>query len=536
MAFTGQQAHIPLADLGLLTDMAPGQIPRGALIRANNISYETGLITKCTGSRKYNSTTFGSTVVALHDWWPDTVTQRFIVACANGNLYRDIGDGNFGPDAGSTNEPMTSTALMSLDPRAMFIDGGQETSGRTKKLFLFSGTNQVKVLDADGLTFATIRDPAADWVTPNYPSIGLIHRNRLWAFMNQRAYASDSGDHEDFNTNFLTQAVFPGEGGNISGAFVFKGRLFAFKEGGFVYYLDDADTDSDNWVWRKLASNFGLSSPHGIIEVMNDMIAVNDSGSPTSYSAVQSFGDIESADLLRSLRIEDYFRGITGFSGLDVLHACYYEAKKMAFFTYRTGARSTNDTLLMIDFNSQNPRSAFWPSHAAQCLTLRRDRYKIKRPVYGGSDGFVYLADQEDRLIGFTGAGGGSAISAEFMIAHTDMRFLDERLAQKNKLFDFLDVEFKPQGSWNLEVDVYIDGQFSETINFLMDVRDDGLDSFTLGGDTLGRDESQTIRKPLHGSGRRLSFLCRNTGSNQNFAIAGFTVGFRVSAEQATRI
>ena len=69
-----------------------------------------------------------------------------------------------------------------------------------------------------------------------------------------------------------------------------------------------------------------------------------------------------------------------------------------------------------------------------------------------------------------------------------------------------------------------------------MDVRDDGLGSFTLGSDDLGREETQTIQKPLHGSGRRISFHVRGTGSNQNFAIASLTVGFRMSAEQATRV
>lgn len=108
-------------------------------------------------------------------------------------------------------------------------------------------------------------------------------------------------------------------------------------------------------------------------------------------------------------------------------------------------------------------------------------------------------------------------------------------MAAKNKSFDFLAVEFIPQGSWNLEVDVYIDGTFSETINFLMDVRDDGLGSFTLDTDPLGREETQTIQKPLHGSGRRISFHCKQSGSNQNFALASLSVGFRVSGEQAFR-
>lgn len=525
MAYVGQVAHIPLGQLGLLTDVPPGEVPRGALIRANNISFETGTITKAPGSLRYNTQVLPAGIVALFDWWPNTTTQRLIAACSDGNIYRDIGDRVF---SGAT--PI-ATGLGTLNPRSMFVEGGNETAGRDKKLFFFSGgLAQVKVLSGDGSTFATISNPAVDWVTPNFPTVGLIHRNRLWAFMGQRAYASDTANHENHTSNNLTQNIFPGEGGSVLGVKVFKGRLFAFKEGGFVYYLDDQDTDSDNWVWRKLASNFGLSSPHGTIEVINDMIAVNESGSPISYNAVNALGDIESADVLRLLQIENYFRNSTSLTGVDGLHALYYEAKKQAFFTFRSSYRTNNDRLFHIDFNRESPRACFWTKDQADCLAVRKDINKILRPIYGSSDGYVYLMDREDRLVG------SSSYTGEFKTGHMDFRFLDERIAAKNKLYDFIDIEFVPQGSWNLEIDVYIDGTFSETISVLMDVRDDGLDTFTLDTDPLGREEAQVIRKPLHGSGRRISFHCRQSGSNQNFSIASLSVGFRMSAEQAARV
>lgn len=523
MGYTGEIAHIPLGSLGLLTDVPPSEVPRGALIRANNISFETGLITKAPGDRKYNAVALPASVVGLIDWWPNPVTQRLIAACNDGKIYRDIGDRVF-----SSNVSIAE-GLGTLNPKCMFVEGGSETASRSKKLFFFSGTSQVKVLAADGTSFATIANPAADWTTSNFPTVAVVHRNRLWAFMGQRAYASDTGNHENHASNNLTQNIFPGEGGAITGVHVYKGRMFAFKEGGFVYYLDDNDTDSDNWNWKKLASNFGLASPHGIVECINDLIAVNESGSPISYNATNALGEIESADVLRILQIENYFRGSTSLAGVDVMHAIYYEAKKQAFFTWRTSYQTNNDTLFHMDFNRETPRVAFWPKNDADCLALRKDINKIQRPIYGDANGFVYLMDQEDRLVGAT------AYTGEFKIGHTDFRFLDEKLAQKNKLFDFLAVEFLPMGTWNLDVDVYIDGTFSETISFPMDVRDDGLGSFTLGSDDLGREETQTIQKPLHGSGRRLSFHCKQTGSNQNFALASLTVGFRVSGYQASR-
>ena len=182
-----------------------------------------------------------------------------------------------------------------------------------------------------------------------------------------------------------------------------------------------------------------------------------------------------------------------------------------------------------MDLNRERPRPAFWPKDSASCLFHRKDIQGIKRPVYGSADGYIYLMDREDRLVG------GSAYNGEFKIAHTDFRFLDEKLAHKNKLFDYLAIEFLPTGTWDLSVDVYIDGTFMETISYPMDVRDDGLGTFTLGSDDLGREETQTIQKPLHGSGRQLSLHCRQAGSNQNFSLASFTVGFRVSDNKASK-
>lgn len=538
MAYVGSIAAIPLGHLGLLTDVPPSEVPRGALVMSKNISYETGTLTKAPGSSKYNTVALPAGVVAMFDYWPDTVTQRLIVACSNGSIYRDIGDKAFSGNVA------IETDLGNLTPNCMFVEAGGETTGRSKKLFFFSMTSQVRVLEGDGTTFSEIDTPAADWVTPNYPKVGIVYRNRLWAFMKQRAYGSDTGDHENFDANdIVTQEIFSGEGGDILGAYVFRGRLFAFKEGGFVYILEDTNDDEDLWYWRKLSSNFGLASPHAIIEVANDMVAVNESGSPTSYAATEAFGDIESADLLRAMQIEEHFRNNTSLSGLNVMHAVYYAAKKQAFFTWRSGYFLNNDMLFHIDFNKQQPRAAFWPKDNADCLALRRDNNKVLRPIYGASDGFVYNMDRENRLVG------DSAYQGEFKIGHTDFRFLDEKLANKNKLFDWLAVEYVPQGNWTLYVDVYIDGDFMETITFTMNTRDDGLDTYTLGtgdgvgletaeggdGDPLGREETQTEQKPLHGSGRRISFRIRQAGSNQNFNLASLLVGFRVSDEKASK-
>lgn len=526
MAYRGNIAVIPVGQFGLLTDLPPGEIPRGAFIRANNISFETGVVTKAPGAMQYNTFQLPSGIVAGFDWWPNVVTQRTIVACANGSIYRDIGDRLF--SSGSA----IASGLGTLTPRSMFIAGGNETADQSKKLFFFSdGLAQVKVLTGDGTTFSDISNPAADWTSPNYPTCGCVFRERLWAFMGNRAYASDTGNHENFATNYLTDAIYPGEGGSIIGCFTYREKLFVFKQGGFVYILNDTDPNSINWYWVKFGENFGLASPHAAVQIDDDMYAVNEAGQPISYQTTQKFGNFESGDLMRLLMMQNYFRTSVSQSGLSVMHTLYYPAKKQAFFTYRTGAQIKNDQLLVVDFSSnERPKASLWPAYQADCLFLRKDSLHIQRPCYGSADGYLYFMDREDRNIG------GAAYTGEFKTSHMDFRWFDERLAERNKLFDFLTLEFIPQGSWNVSVDVYIDGNFSETINFTQDVRTTGLGTFQLGSTPLGREESQMLRMPLHGSGRRISFHVKGAGLSQNFAIASLTVGFRASAEQATRV
>lgn len=527
MAYAGESITIPLGQAGLITDLPPTQIPPNALIRANNISFDKGLLEKAPGSLRYNDTALdsGANIVALADWWPDTVKQRLIAVTDTGKIFRDIGDREF---SGGT---AIATGLGNLTPNCQFVAGGNETASRNRKLFLFTfGQSQIQVLDGDGTAFADISTPAADWTTPNFPKTGTIHRNRLWAFMGQRSYASNTGDHENFTSSFLTDSVFPGEGGDIRGCFVFKGRLFCFKDGGYVYYLEDSDADSSNWFWRKLASNFGLSSVNGIAEVLNDMIAGNTTGGLASYAATEKLGDVESADLLRLAEIDEYYRANYSFAGVPEQHVLYYPAKKQFFLTTRTKYGPTNDALMVIDFNKESPRFSFWEKDSAQCLALRKDQNGIERPIYGGTDGFVYKMDMEDRLVNT------SAYTGEFKTAHTDFRFAEPSLAGKKKHFDFLTLEFVPQGQWNATVDVYIDGKFIETLTFEQKIRTDGLGSFTLGSDPLGREETQSIRRQLHGTGNSISLHLKQSGSNQNFQAVSFTVDFRVSGKQAIRL
>lgn len=529
--YEGNICPIPLGQLGVVSDIAPGQVPYNALIKAYDVDYGPGYIQKAPGSMRYNATQFANPIVALIDYWPDLVTQRMLIATSDGSIYRDIGDKTFNSNTAIT------TGLGNIGNSSFFLLGGAEVAGNPRKVFFYSGgQSQLKVLEGDASTFSNIDSPAVDWSSPNFPKCGAIHRNRHWAFMGNRYYASTTGNHENFtDVSALSGTVGPGDGGDIIAAFIYKGKMILWKEGDVVYYLNDTDTSSANWYFAKLAEGFGIASVRAVVQVIDDLLAGNNTGSVTSWQAVQSFGDIESGDIFRQAKVNQFFRENTTYSGFPYMQAVFYPEKHIVFFTARTKAGTANNCLIALDVQSPNtPRYSLWKKDAAECLGLRRDINNVKRPFYGSSDGYIYLMDREDRYVGTLAA--QTAYTGEFKTPHLDFRHLDPGLSHKEKVFDYLGVTFQEEGDHNLSVDVFIDGKFRQTVNFKQTVNPYVLDAFRLDTDTLGIEDEKTVWKPISGSGRRIAFRCYNSGSNENFKVSQLTVGYTEAGENATRL
>jgi len=523
--YEGEVRDIPVGTIGLLTDRAPTELPLGALVYTKNITTTKGTAQKAPGSVKYNTTPLSAGIIALTDWFPVPSKQRLIAVTSDGNIYRDIGDGGFSLGVA------IKTGLGLLNPNAVFIHGGQEVALNPKKLFLLTfGSKQIQVLSGDGTTFADIKNPAADWATGSFPKTGVVHLNRLWVFSGQRAYASDTGDYENFTSNFLTQSIFPGEGDEILGAYVYKGRLFAFKGDGFVYFLEDSAIDDTTWFWRKLGSGFGLAAPNAIDEVIDDLYGGNDTGTLTSYAATESFGDIESGDVFRLLEVENYIRGTLSTSGISEMHILYDRDNKILYTTYRSTYKTTNDSFIVLDFNkADRVRPSIWTKGTPQCLAFRRDINNIRRPMYGDASGFVNFMNYEDRIEGDDGSGAGTAYEGVFQTAPTNFGIT------QNKLFDWAALNIVEESNANVAVDVIIDGRFIETIQFEQTIMGDQVDELLLDTDSTAFVTGQTVPKKIHGMGQNISFRPSNSNLGESFQIASIRVGFRLSGHQAPK-
>lgn len=511
-----------------MTDPIQPLIPLSALIRANNVISSGNRLEKAPGSRRFNSVSLGSGVVDAFDWWPTEVRQRLVVVCRDGTVRRFL-------DHGETVETLAATspapATLVASPSTVFVAGGAEFAGRDRKLFLFTGSNQVQVIQGDQAIRRNISSPAADWST-SFPTCGVSHRGRLCAFGNgsdpHRLYMSDTNDQEKFTgAGALSFSVFPGEGEGLLNGYVYQGRLFLFKRPAGAYYLDDTDPDPNNWGIKRLTNSFGAASVGSVIAPLGDMLVANSTGSVTSIKAAQTFGDVESADLLSLLRNESFMRENMNTSENQQRRAVYYPDRKWAMFTYQSKTGIRPDRILVIDYeNPSAPRVTWFDKDQPNCLTLRKDTSGVQRPVYGAEDGYVYVMDNQDRVVGPSGA-----YTGEFQTPHMDFGSNDPGLAERVKLFQHLEIAFEETGAWSLTVDVFIDGKFSETLTFALD-KGPHLDTFVLDSSTLDGRTPQSFRKPLHGAGRRISFRCRNANAFENFRIVALNVYFKVAGEE----
>lgn len=528
MAYSGFVAPIVLGNVGLVTDGSSADLPINALSKANNITFQDGRIAKMRGNTKFNSTvlTGAPAVVGLIDWWPTSALQRLIALTGDGKMWRDTGDGTF------SSTTAIKTGLGSLTTDSHFVTGGQESAGRNRKLFTFTnGSSQIQVLSGDSTTNNAISAPSADWSAANYPTFGIIYQNRLCvmggASNRHQLYFSTLADHEDFTTSSPpTFSIFPGEGDGILSAYVYRGLLFIFKKPFGVYVLDGRDPSTANWTISRFSDAFGVAGPHSVLQILGDLVAGNSNGSYTSLQASQNFGDFDAGDVLQNAKVEEYIRDQLNFTGLPYSQCIYYPEKKIAMFTGQSTTTLTRDRILAIDVARQSPRIYLITKDSPNCLALRKDSQGISRPIYGSAAGFVYLMDQA------TFNHDGSSYLGEFQTAYTDFGQIDPSLSNKNKIFDFLEVNYVPTGNNSFYIGVYVDGSLRQTLTFSQ-VLGIGLDTFELDEDVLSGDPiGNRNRKPLLScSGHKISFRIYNNTSNEAFQIERLVVSFRVSDE-----
>lgn len=547
--FHGNVVTIPLGQRGLRSDDPQTILSIQDLILANDVLCRNGMIEKAPGSAAYNVYPLGDGagnvkgISAFFDWWPTDSAQRIICLCTDGKTRKIVDPYTTGEITG------TSPAALTKTSQAHFMSCGIESLNRNRKLFLFNGRDSVQVFNGDSTTRAAISKPALDWTGVNQPSFGILHKGRVIAFGNANnphgLYISSASDHEDFQslTDAAQYPVYPGEGERLFTAFEYKGRIFLGKYPRGIYYIDDSNPNVFEWQVIKVTDSYGVASVHAAASVLDDLMAANATGSVTSLSATQAFGDVKSGDVLTNLRAESFMRTYMSPSGTLDRWALYDADKKLIYFTYRSAGGFQNDRLLVLDVSGEVPRVTWFSKDQPNCLGLVKDPFLVQRPAYGASDGFLYLMDRPDRAVVNSGlqTPGATGLStatssftgylSEFQTPHMDFAEGDTARAESMKIFKDLELVYVPTGRWNIFVDVFIDGLFMETITFRVS-SGAVLGDFRLGRDRLGANVPRSIKKPLHGMGRRISFRVYNSGERHNFKACALRVYFKYSGQK----
>ncbi len=482
-----------------LASLQPGQ-----LLQALNVQFHDGAVGKEAGATKYNSSpiTGGASVLAGWDWWPSTGVQRMVVYMDGGVIKKDSGDGTF---------PVTLATGISGSCVPVFVEAGAEAIASNRKLFCFNGINSPRVLSGDGVTMTSIATPPADWSGGNQPNTACIHENRLWGALGHRVYYSLATNHEDFTAAGTgSVVVFPGEGEKIIQIMSFKSLLIIWKYPVGIYVIDTSSVTTTNWRVSRLNRVIGGVSPHGALQVNDDVLFVDQGANFQMLSGIQEYGQLGARDLSQLHEMKPFIYENTNLARLDKVRSVFYTAKKEAHFAFSQTGSITNTARFVVDFNQPaTPRFRYSTRDTCESLWLRKDTSNIPRLVSGDALGTVWLMDQDVR------SKNGVAYTGSFQTAYNNFGE-----PTKRKLGKFLEIVAEPKGNWDLSASILWDGKVTQTVLFSMNPRGIALGTFVLGTDVLGDSTLLSSRKRrIVGSGKEFSVLFYNAGAGEDFNI-----------------
>ena len=502
-----QIVEIPCGQGGLNYSKSVGDFPVNDLRYCENLTYEDDTWQKEGGCTKINSTaiTDSPTITGLHDFWTAASTQVKIAATSDGKIVSFT----------TTGIVNTLASGLGSDRQTVFVEALGTSS--TRKLFAFNGYDSPQVT-SDGVTATGIDTPAADWTGTSQPPAGIMHNSRLWAWMGHRVYFSTLADHEDFTgTGSGSILVYPGEGEKIVAGFSFAGRLFLWKYPTGIYWIDDSSTTITNWNAKRLTRAVGMAGPLGRDQIENDVLFISSEGFIHSLITTQELGDVKASALFPE-KIGAFIREKVNIDRISHAVAVYYPTKREWHLGCTGSGYSYNNQRIVVDLHDMtNPRYRYSPRDVCESMTLIRDSNNISRPCVGDTAGFIRMLDDSTRNKDDSG------YLAKFETADVELFPKGTR----NGNLQFLSIMYRPTGDYDLTLDIYCDGAYTQSVAVNMGSGTGGqLDSFTLGTDTLGGGNVLNTRRRIVGETRRVKVVGYNSGANENFSIASLLVGF----------
>lgn len=501
MGYSGKTYRVPCDRGGLNYNQNIDLVPPEMFVTpSRNINLHQGGRGKRGGTSKVNSSAIAGTPRILGGFdfqLPGTSYQVFLGN--NGSLYKDT--------SATIKTGMSGTNKPSFD-----VFGSE--------LYVCDGDTTPQTWDGSAGSTSNITTPSGDWSTLNQPFQVIAHgrgaSRRMWYLYGSAVYYSSLADGKVVSggtSGKITINVPDGFG--LVGGVEFQDRLIVFSRNK-AYIIDDSSTDTADWGYEAAAWAGGVAHWRLIVKTPNDLILMNDEGEVYSITAVQSYGDYKQASLARPAFIDNYIRENIKLSAIDDFHASYDpELRAIKFFVMRNG-QSQIDTALV--YFIDRPPQEGWAIHdnqssasgyKASCSFPVRVSTGDNLIYTGDYSGFLWKLEQSQRADDGVGYYGGFRVP--------NLPFDNPRVKKHYKRGY---VVIRTQGSYDLEVRIWVDGSEKTATSVSLSGTGGVLGTFVLGTDVLSGTEFAEKAFDLNHYGKRIQNEFYNDTASEDFFVS----------------
>lgn len=398
------------------------------------------------------------------------------------------------------------------------------------KVFFTDGLNAVQQWNGIAASSTAITGPATDWTTtPPFQLIlhGKGVSQRLWAINSLGVYASKSfaaaGDLESFATGGENMYILTDDGHGLVGGVEFGDRLLVFgKNKG--YLIDDTDSSTSNWGYQALQWDGGVAHWRLIIKTPNDVILMAEDGEIYSATAVESYGDYKRASITRGSWMHDWIKDNVDLTYIDEFHGLYDPVIRAVMIWVVRNGKSSIDTALVFFMDRESPEESWMvfdnqnydSGYSASAAAVVSESVGAQKVYTGDYSGWIWKLHETNR------ADNGNIIQAGFKSVSDSC---EDPAGSKH--FNELHVLCTPQGNYNLNVKVWIDGEYKSTKSMTMMGKGAVLGSFILDTDVVGGDEFITIKTKLGYRGKRIQYEFYQHGASEDFFICSYHTEYK---------
>lgn len=513
------ELRVVLGKEGLYGLRNKDRVPLSGLQQLRNADLSDHELRPEGGAATYGNAITGTPDIrrAIH-YWPDTATERIVVAADDAALYKDNG-------LGTVWTAITGAAITVAGSAPHFSVGGRETSSLAAALFYADGLNAERVLRGDGAAFAALSAPPPEWTGANRPRGFFINQGYNWGFgqpnLPHHLIRSLDTNHEDFTTTRFAVPIFVGDhpGLYLSCGLNFKGFAVCWKFPAGCYAYDTRDANTANWYAVRIGTG-GAAGPGCACVMENDVLWVDPQGGWHLLSATQETSGLRAEDIAYR-KLGRYIPDTISRTNLNRAQLVYDSDRQEAVLACSALGTTALNRRLTLDVGNRTEVGERWrisDRDINESLFLRRESDNVEHLYMGDDAGQLWKLNQSAR------SKAGAGYTFEYWTADTDFAPLAKQLTGKKNSGAYIQLIYDPRSSGTHTVRIWRDGAQKQTLNFTLSAGPNALPvtlPFTLGAETL----LATPKRRLLGGARRWSIQGISTVAGFDFGITGYIIG-----------